>query len=136
MRLLPFQCMAMFFLLVICACSHANSAGSICGAKHSPAKFVGKSVVIHGRIVSDGMHTTVVVPDQCSDEGYAIAPAEKDDDAATIIRQAIMRVGAPGTADKDISVEMDAAVILLENGDAGIRITKLHRMVLTYPASK
>jgi hypothetical protein len=125
----------MLLLLAICVCACATPAGSICGAKHSPKKFVGEILVIRGKIVSDGMHTTVVVPDQCSDEGYAIVSAEKGDDVATIIRQAIMRVGAPGTADKDISVEVDATVTSLENGDAGIRITKLRRMVLTYPAS-
>jgi hypothetical protein len=103
--------------------------------KHSPKKFVGENVFIHGKIVSDGIHTTVLVPYQCSNEGYLFAPAEENDAASTIIRQTIMRIGSPGTADKDISVDVDGTVTVLANGEVGVRITKLRRMVLTYPAS-
>jgi hypothetical protein len=48
------------------------------------------------------MHTTIVVPDECSNEGYALSSAERDDEPGAIIRQAIMRIGAPGTVDKGI----------------------------------
>jgi hypothetical protein len=86
MSLLTLRSVITLLLLVICVCAQATPASGVCGAKHSPTKFVGQSVAVRGKIVSDGMHTTILVPDQCSDEGYAIVPSEKDDDAAAIIR--------------------------------------------------
>jgi hypothetical protein len=37
--------------------------------------------------------------------------------------------------DKSIFVEMDATAASAENGDVGVRVTKLHRFVLTYTGS-
>jgi hypothetical protein len=134
MKPLSLQCMIVLLLLIACTCSRANQAGDVCGAKNSPSKFAGHDVIIRGKIVSDGMHTTIVVPDKCPNEGYPFVLGKKDGDAAAIVRQAIMRIGSPGTVDKDITVEVDASVTLLETGVVGVRVTKLRRMVLTYPS--
>jgi predicted Abi (CAAX) family protease len=102
MKALLFPFVTTLILVAPVAHSETSQAKSTCGTKHSPAKFVGEHGFVRGKIVSDGMHTTIVVPDECSNEGYALSSAERDDEPGAIIRQAIMRIGAPGTVDKSI----------------------------------
>jgi hypothetical protein len=120
-------------LTSISAC--AKDVGDICAAKMRSPHSIGASVSFKGKILSDGMHSTLVIPDRCPGEGYAMSAGDADDDPASIVRHAVMQIGAPGTTDKEIVVDVDAIVVSLPNGHVGIRVTRLNRMVLTYPLS-
>ena len=114
----------------------ASDADGICGAKARPAKSIGTHVSFRGKILSDGMHSTLVVPDRCQGEGYAMFADGGGDDPSSVVRHAVMQIGTPGTTDKEITVDVDAVIVMLSNGRVGIRLTKINRMVLTYPAKQ
>jgi hypothetical protein len=126
---------AFFVGLVASACAYASEDVAICGAKAAPKDFLGKHVSFRGKILSDGMHLTLAMPDSCPNEGYGVFRGDVRDDPASIIQTAVMQIGSPGTGHKEIAVDLDADIVELGNGHIGIRITKLNRMVLTYPTS-
>lgn len=110
----------------------ADESIDICSVSSGGNRAIGKDVAFVGKVVSDGMHSTRVFPERCSQAGYSIAPDDHDDSPTAIIRQTIMRVGAPGTTDKGITIEVRATIVRLTNGELGIKVTKLQRLVLTY----
>lgn len=134
---LSFLCAAIIVLGLLSPIrAWADSAGDICGAKARAAESIGMHVSFRGKILSDGMHSILVVPDQCQDEGYSMSAGGAEDDPASVMRHAVMQIGAPGTTDKEIAIDVDAVVVMLSNGGIGIRVTELNRMVLTYPATQ
>jgi len=120
----------MMVLLMGWQLSHAEG---VCGATASPSTFVGKSVSFRGKILSDGMHATVIKPDDCRSEGYGVLWTGDEGDPAFIVRGAVTKIGLMGTQDKDISVDVEAMVVKLPNGKVGVKLTKLNKLVLVYP---
>jgi hypothetical protein len=114
----------------------ASDVGDICGANARSAKSIGMHVSFRGKILSDGMHLILVVPDRCQGEGYAISANGTEDDPASVVRHAVMQIGSPGTTDKEVTIDVDAVVVMLPNGSVGVRVTRLNHMVLTYPATQ
>jgi hypothetical protein len=123
-------------LTVIVAFSYVASvrATEICEVKHKAPSQFGEHVLVTGEILSDGVHRTVVLPDACKGTGFALVSNNNDDQEMHIIRQAIMQVGAPGTIDKQIHVELEATIVKLGDDRVGLGIDKLKRLVLIYPS--
>ncbi|WP_211343753.1 hypothetical protein, partial [Fulvimonas soli] len=117
--------------LVISNNAEAGKNVDVCQARRLGSQAVGKHVSFKGSVVSDGVHGTSVFPDLCADIGYPIAPMAAEDPSA-VIRQAIMKVGSPGTTDKKILVEVDAVFAALQNGSVGLKIIRLKKLELTY----
>lgn len=108
-------------------------AEDVCGAKSRSSSVIGKTVTFRGKILSDGSHATIVNPDNCRTEGYGVLWTGVEGDPASTIRSAITNIGLIGTSDKDVSVDVDAVVVMLPNGKVGVKLTSLNRLVLTYP---
>jgi hypothetical protein len=131
MKLLFF--LAIFVILIFNThIARAVEPGDICNINQAGGQAIGKEVFFTGDITSDGMHSTMVYPEQCKNIGYSIAPEESNDSPSTIIRQAVMRVGSPGTVDKSVTIDVRATIVMLGNGKLGIKVTQLKRLVLTY----
>ena len=124
-----------FASLLIGSSVVAGQENEICRAKEQSSHMLGRQISFSGKVVSDGMHATLVLPNDCSNVGYPIAPEDSDNSPSTIIRQTLMRVGFPGTVDKEVRVDVDAVIVILGNGKVGIKVTKLRRLVMTYPSS-
>jgi hypothetical protein len=107
----------------------------VCSAKQKGRQAIGETVSFNGSITSDGMHSTVIIPDKCPNTGFLMAPDEEVNSPLMIIRQSVMKIGSPGTVDKRISVEVDGEITSLANHRLGLKITKLRRLTLTYPSS-
>ncbi len=108
------------------------SGTNVCSAKHDGDQSTGESVSFQGRILSDGVHSTLIFPDKCQNIGFPIAPDDVENSPAAIIRQSIMKIGSPGTVDKTITVEVDAEITVIGNHRIGLKIIKLKQLVLTY----
>ena len=131
MKQLPFV-IAFAVASVAAPIAHAGESIDICSVRLDGNRAIGEDVAFVGKVVSDGMHSTRVFPERCSQAGYSMAPDDHDDSPTAIIRQTIMRVGAPGTTDKGITIDVRATIVRLTNGELGIKITKLRQLVLTY----
>lgn len=124
---------AVFAASVALVSTTAISGGmDVCQAKRLGSRMVGERVSFQGRILSDGMHSTLVLPDKCPDVGYPMVPDEADGSPASVIRRSVMVVGAPGTTDKQITVDVDASIVMLRDGRVGLRILRVKRLVLVY----
>lgn len=124
------------FQITICALltywfpfSQATAADSyeLCNT-HRTLSADGKIVSIKGHLVSDGMHSTVIEPDQCQGSGYSIIVGEGEN-AWGVVQASLMHVGRPGTVDKSVEVDIEGVIV----GGKGVRVTKLNKMVITYP---
>lgn len=123
-----------FIVVGIFASQAAIASGiNVCLAKKNDGQSIGETVSFKGKILSDGVHSTLIVPDKCRGIGFFIAPDETEDSPAAIIRQSVMKIGSPGTGDKKIAVEVDAIVTAVGNHHFGLKITRLKQLVLTYP---
>lgn len=131
MKISAIKLLSIVALSIGCDLSQAVDTVSVCGARKHSTVLVGKHISARGTILSDGFHALLFVPDECPEEGYPFY-APNEGDPADIIRQAATRVGLPGTSDKSISIDLDGEVVL-DNGRVAIRITKLSRLMLTYP---
>lgn len=41
-------------------------------------------------------------------------------------------IGVPGTTDKQITVDVDASIVILRDGRVGLKILRVKRLVLVY----
>lgn len=125
-------------LLAVAFISQAAAAGrvDVCTIKSRIAQSVGDDVSFKGRILSDGMHGILLVPNGCPDFGLPVAPDDIVISPFSIIWAAVMKVSTPGTIDKRITIELDATVTTLRNGHHGLKVTNIKKLVLEYPAEQ
>lgn len=120
-----------------CVLTNFALASNICDARMHP-QHLEASYSFNGFISSDGMHSTLILLPNCNGKGFPMLPDSTSTTSAgegpsTLIRQAIMNVGMPGTVDKSIVVDVDAVIIKLDNGILAVRIKKLNKLTLNYP---
>ena len=60
---------------------------SVCAVRAEPSRFRDRNVVVSGRIVSDFLHSTVLIDERCPGTGLGLSFADADANASDLVRQ-------------------------------------------------
>jgi hypothetical protein len=131
-----------FFLwLALGGVVKAQGTADLCAFSRQDKGAIGKWVALRAKVFSDGMHATLLLPKGCEEKSYYLAPDSEVGSPGTVVWQAVMRLGVPGTGympgsgDKTIEVDAFGEVIRLSDGSVGVKITKLNQMVIKYSSN-
>ena len=106
---------------------------NVCSTKQSPESFVDRRLILHGRIVADGMNATLILSGTCERNGLPVRPAPSSTSPdARVLRDAVMHVGQPGTIDKDIDVTVNGVIRRLDNTRLVMDVESVKSMTITY----
>ena len=74
---------------VLCGCRRSVEPvrTSVCAVRAEPARFRGANVIVSGRIVSDFLHSTVLIDERCPSTGLGLSFADPDPLASDLLRQ-------------------------------------------------
>jgi hypothetical protein len=126
---------ALFGVLSGGVLAEGGKTNGICGAK-TDSSAVGRSVSFHGTVSSNGVDSTVIRPAECPHEAYVLLGPKDKQDPTTLIFDAVYSVGAPGTMDKRIDVDIGAEIVKVSDTRVGVKVTKVDGLVLSYPSQR
>jgi hypothetical protein len=120
-------------VLFPCLASAEPTKVTACQVKANPAAFMHKPITIKGKVLADGMHATLILSGDCEKNGLLVRPVS----AATaynaeVLPAAVMRVGRPGTVDKNIDVTLSGTLGQLDDGRLVMDFEVVREMTLTY----
>ena len=116
--------------------SASEVVATICQIKQSPRIFMGKDVIISGKVLADGMHSTLILSGNCEKNGLLVRPSTGSaSSSAHVLKDAVMLIGMPGTVDKEIQATLAGRVQRLDDGRLIIDIDAVHAMTINYRPS-
>ena len=114
----------------------SEAATTICQIKQSPQVFIGKDVVVIGTVLADGMHSTLILSGNCEKNGLVVRPSTGSTSSSShLLQDAVMRIGMPGTVDKQIQATVAGRVQRLDDGHLIIDIESVLAMTINYRPS-
>lgn len=122
-------------LLAFCPClaSAEPMLVTACQVKANPTAFMHKPIAIKGKVLADGMHATLVLSGDCEKNGLLVRPGGSNNGYnAEVLSAAVMRVGRPGTVDKDIDVTLSGTLDRLDDGRLVMDFEIVREMRLSY----